>query len=132
MYPRIELSSLEGGSSNRGDPEPFASADIAADGNFFSSITRDTTFYIVRHGQSEGNATFTFQGRLDYPLDARGLEQAKAAAAWLAEKKRRCRGFQPSEARLRYRFPYRESLRLRRASPFAFPGRSGRGDIFRH
>jgi len=87
MYPRIELSGLDSGSSSCGETDPFASTDIAADGKFFSSLPRDTTFYIVRHGQSEGNATLTFQGRLDYPLDARGLEQAKAAAAWLAEKK---------------------------------------------
>jgi len=86
MYPRIELSGLDNGSSSCGEFDLSGYSDIAADGKFFSSIPRDTTFYIVRHGQSEGNATLTFQGRLDYPLDARGLEQAQAAAAWLAEK----------------------------------------------
>lgn len=50
-------------------------------------MDHDATFYILRHGQSEGNATMTFQGRLDYPLDATGVAQAKAAAAWFEDKK---------------------------------------------
>lgn len=87
MYPRIELSGWDDSSSSGcGGSDPSACADIVIDGAFFSSISHDTTFYIVRHGQSEGNATLTFQGRLDYPLDAKGLEQAQAAAAWLAER----------------------------------------------
>ena len=82
MYPRFESSSWgEGGSL----PLTDASA-IVVDGAFFSSISHDTTFYILRHGQTAGNASGTFQGRLDYPLDETGMAQARAVGAWLAEK----------------------------------------------
>ena len=92
MYPRFELAgegsavSPEGGAPGGNDPDPAAYAGIVVDGTFFSSISHDTKFYIIRHGQTEGNASLTFQGRLDYPLDAVGLAQAGAAAAWLAER----------------------------------------------
>jgi len=86
MYPRIEFSSQdEGSAADCGDAGLAACVGTVVDGRFFSSIL-NTTFYILRHGQSEGNATMTFQGRMDYPLDAKGLEQAHAAAAWLAGK----------------------------------------------
>lgn len=87
MYARIELSGWDDSiSSGGGGSDPSAAPDTVIDGRFFSSIPHDTTFYIVRHGQSEGNATLTFQGRLDYPLDAHGLAQAQGVAGWLAEK----------------------------------------------
>ncbi len=83
MYPRFESSGWgEGGSLSLTD----ASA-VVVDGAFFSSISQDTKFYILRHGQTQGNASFTFQGRLDYPLDEVGLAQARAVGAWLAEKR---------------------------------------------
>lgn len=56
------------------------------DGAFFSSLAADTHFYFIRHGRTSGNANLVFQGRLDYPLDGTGLEQARSAAAWLAGK----------------------------------------------
>ncbi|MDX9826910.1 MAG: histidine phosphatase family protein [Spirochaetia bacterium] len=57
---------------------------IIADGRFFASLEKPVSVYVLRHGQSEGNATGTFQGKLDFPLDKRGKEQAKASAIWLA------------------------------------------------
>jgi broad specificity phosphatase PhoE len=35
---------------------------------------------LLRHGQSEGNAQGVWQGQSDYPLSARGVEQAQALA----------------------------------------------------
>lgn len=55
-----------------------------ADSAFFSTITAPTRFFIVRHGQSEGNAQRRFQGRLDLPLDELGRSQATAVGRWLA------------------------------------------------
>jgi probable phosphoglycerate mutase len=63
---------------------------IAADASFFSSIGHETHFYLVRHGESEGNAKRTFQGRLDLPLAERGKEQARTVGAWLADKSIDC------------------------------------------
>ena len=83
MYPRIEFSSQDEGAGAAAGLA--ARAGTVVDGRFFS-IANDATFYILRHGQSEGNATMTFQGRMDYPLDAKGVGQARAAAAWLAGK----------------------------------------------
>lgn len=62
------------------------STAIAADASFFSSIEHETRFYLVRHGESEGNARRTFQGRLDMPLAETGRAQARAVGAWLADK----------------------------------------------
>lgn len=68
-------------------PAGFGShLETVVNGFFFSSVSHEVTFYILRHGQSEGNAKMTFQGRLDYPLDESGIEQAHAAAAWLSGK----------------------------------------------
>lgn len=44
-----------------------------------------TTFYIVRHGESEANVARRFSGRLDVPLTERGRAQAIAVAASLAD-----------------------------------------------
>lgn len=59
-------------------PSRLAGAD------FFAPLREETHFYIVRHGQSEGNARRILQGRLDLPLDAAGRGQAAALGAWLA------------------------------------------------
>jgi broad specificity phosphatase PhoE len=59
--------------------------ETIADSAFFSSLAEATRFYIVRHGQSEGNARRIFQGLLDLPLDDAGRAQARDAADWLAE-----------------------------------------------
>ncbi len=93
-YPRFEFSRTgEGAVSgdlpghNLLDPAGHDQHfDTVVDGSFFSALPHETRVYVMRHGQSEGNATFTLQGRLEYPLDELGLEQAKAAAAWLADK----------------------------------------------
>ena len=47
-------------------------------------MTRPTTFYFVRHGESEGNAAGRFTGQTDSPLTARGRQQAQAIADELA------------------------------------------------
>lgn len=44
-----------------------------------------TTFYLVRHGESEANAAHVFSGRRDSPLTPRGRAQAEALAAALAD-----------------------------------------------
>lgn len=41
--------------------------------------------YIIRHGQTELNNRHMLQGRSDYPLNEKGIEQAKEAAANLKE-----------------------------------------------
>jgi broad specificity phosphatase PhoE len=61
-------------------------AYAAADSAFFSQLESEARFYIMRHGQSEGNARAIFQGRLDLPLDETGRAQARAAGGWLAKK----------------------------------------------
>jgi len=38
---------------------------------------KPTTFYFVRHGESEGNAAHVFTGQTDSPLTARGRQQAE-------------------------------------------------------
>ena len=45
-----------------------------------------STLYLLRHGQTEFNLQGRVQGRCDAPLTALGVEQAHAAAAWLAEQ----------------------------------------------
>jgi broad specificity phosphatase PhoE len=46
-----------------------------------------TTFYFVRHGESEGNAARIFTGQSDSPLTSRGRKQAAAVADELAKVK---------------------------------------------
>ena len=42
------------------------------------------TLYILRHGQTEYNLQHRVQGRCDSPLTSLGVEQAHAAARWIA------------------------------------------------
>lgn len=44
------------------------------------------TLYLMRHGQTEFNLQKRVQGRCDSPLTPRGIEQARAAGRWLAER----------------------------------------------
>ena len=62
--------------------QPISAADAA----FFSDLSRETHFYLIRHGESEANASRVVQGHLDYPLNARGESQAAVAGQWLADK----------------------------------------------
>jgi len=48
---------------------------------------KPTTFYFVRHGESEGNAAHVFTGQTDSPLTARGRQQAEIVADELAKVK---------------------------------------------
>ena len=48
------------------------------DNNFFASLKTAVDFYILRHGQSEGNAGKILQGRFEYPLSETGRMQAAA------------------------------------------------------
>ncbi|TMF82149.1 MAG: histidine phosphatase family protein [Chloroflexi bacterium] len=50
-------------------------------------LMRPTTFYFVRHGESEGNAARVFTGQTDSPLTERGRQQAEAVADELASVK---------------------------------------------
>lgn len=43
------------------------------------------TLYLVRHGETEGNAKRWFQGATDVPLNERGLEQARRLGAFLKD-----------------------------------------------
>lgn len=60
--------------------------DDIADSAFFATIREATRFFIVRHGQSVGNASRLFQGTLDMPLDDRGRAQARGIGQWLAKE----------------------------------------------
>src|SRR5205807_4759004 len=50
-------------------------------------VVKPTTFYFVRHGESEGNAAHVFTGQTDSPLTARGRQQAAIVADELAKVK---------------------------------------------
>jgi alpha-ribazole phosphatase/probable phosphoglycerate mutase len=50
-------------------------------------VTEPTTFYLVRHGESEANAARRFAGQSDSPLTGRGRRQAEAVADELAAVK---------------------------------------------
>ena len=47
-------------------------------------MTEPTTFYLVRHGESEANAARRFAGQSDSPLTERGRRQAETVARELA------------------------------------------------
>jgi broad specificity phosphatase PhoE len=46
--------------------------------DFFAGLAGPVDFYIIRHGQSEGNAAKILQGRGEYPLSEKGQSQAAA------------------------------------------------------
>ena len=46
--------------------------------DFFCGLKNTLNFYIIRHGQSEGNAAKILQGRGEYPLSSEGRLQAAA------------------------------------------------------
>lgn len=48
-------------------------------------MSEPTTFYLVRHGESEANAARRFAGQSDSPLTERGRRQAEAVARELAK-----------------------------------------------
>ncbi len=48
-------------------------------------MSEPTTFYFVRHGESEANAAGRFGGRTDSPLTERGRRQAEVVAEALAD-----------------------------------------------
>jgi probable phosphoglycerate mutase len=48
------------------------------DSNFFSGLKNAVNFFIIRHGQSEGNAAKILQGRGEYPLSEAGRRQSAA------------------------------------------------------
>jgi broad specificity phosphatase PhoE len=50
-------------------------------------MSAPTTFFFVRHGESEGNAAGRFTGQTDSPLTERGRRQADAIAGELADVK---------------------------------------------
>lgn len=52
----------------------------------FRSLPGRHNFYFLRHGESLGNDAGILQGRQDYALSARGMEQARQAAQWFADK----------------------------------------------
>ena len=53
-------------------PSNDDAASTAIDASFFSALEAETSFLLIRHGQSEGNARNIMQGRLDLPLDGQG------------------------------------------------------------
>ncbi|HSV55896.1 MAG TPA: histidine phosphatase family protein, partial [Magnetospirillaceae bacterium] len=65
---------------------PMNEDSRAADAAYFSDLTDGADFFLLRHGESEGNARLIIQGTLDLPLTGRGEAQAAAAGEWLATK----------------------------------------------
>ncbi|MDR2133673.1 MAG: histidine phosphatase family protein [Treponema sp.] len=54
--------------------------------DFFASLERAVDFYVIRHGQSEGNAAGILQGRGEYSLSEKGRAQAAARGRGLKAK----------------------------------------------
>ena len=53
--------------------------------DFFSSLNNPVDFYIIRHGQSEGNASKILQGRKEYPLSEKGRIQSSVRGGALKQ-----------------------------------------------
>ena len=43
------------------------------------------TLYLIRHGETDHNASGRTMGQMDIPLNARGQDQAAQTAAWLRQ-----------------------------------------------
>ena len=52
----------------------------------FSDLPERTSFYFVRHGESEGNRRHIVQGHLDAALTENGRTHARAAAEWFSTR----------------------------------------------
>ena len=53
--------------------------------DIFSALKNPVDFYIMRHGQSEGNAAKILQGRSEYPLSEQGRLQSMVRGRALAQ-----------------------------------------------
>lgn len=53
----------------------------------FRTLSGRGNFYFLRHGESEGNSARVIQGRGDFPLAEKGLEQARQATSWFADRR---------------------------------------------
>src|SRR5207253_2839316 len=63
----------------------YASGWLERSGATSRRVSVPTTFYLVRHGESEANAARRFAGQSDSPLTQRGRKQAEAVADELAK-----------------------------------------------
>jgi broad specificity phosphatase PhoE len=54
--------------------------------NLFTTFHGKHDFYFLRHGKSEGNRLGVVQGRSDYDLAPKGVQQAEAAARWFRDR----------------------------------------------
>lgn len=52
--------------------------------SIFTDLKAPATFYLVRHGESEGNRELRIQGKSDRPLTDVGRDHARRAGDWLA------------------------------------------------
>jgi len=52
----------------------------------FHTLTRESAFYFIRHGESDANARGVVQGTSESSLSARGRKQAAAAGKWCARR----------------------------------------------
>lgn len=52
----------------------------------FGGLCSMSVLYILRHGQTEYNLQHRVQGHCDSPLTPLGVEQAHAAARWIADQ----------------------------------------------
>jgi broad specificity phosphatase PhoE len=64
------------------DPKPLSPL-----AGILRRLSEPTRFYLVRHGESEGNVRKICQGHMDLPLTAEGRRQAALLAPWLAGKR---------------------------------------------
>lgn len=50
----------------------------------FDALRGDASFYLVRHGESEGNREKRIQGHTDLPLTEQGIEHASLTGQWFS------------------------------------------------